>query len=86
MIFRKKKQKPVEEYWKDKLYMEIKSIKEQVELNESQHRLGFIDPVEYKETHDAINERIRQLESKLAFDNMMGNPMDQLEGMFNETD
>jgi len=85
-MFGRKKEKPIERYWEDGLYMEIKSIKEQVELNESQHRLGFIDPVEYKETHDAINERIRQLESKMAFDKMMGNPMESLEGMFNETD
>lgn len=81
MIF-KKKEKPVEQYWNDKVYMEIKSIKEQVELNESQHRFGYLDPLEYKQTHDAIDQRIQQLESKLAFDKMMGNPMDSLEGMF----
>ena len=83
MIF-KKKEKPIEKYWEDGLYMEIKSIKQQVLLNESQHRLGLIDPTEYKKTHDAIDQRIRQLESKMAFDEQMGNPMDSLERLFND--
>ena len=83
MIF-KKKEKPIEKYWEDGLYMEIKSIKQQVLLNESQHRLGLIDPSEYKMTHDAIDQRIRQLESKMAFDEQMGNPMDSLERLFND--
>ena len=81
-MFGRKKQKPIERYWEDGLYMEIKSIKQQVLLNESQHRLGLIDPSEYKKTHDAIDQRIRQLESKMAFDEQMGNPLDALERMF----
>ena len=51
-------------------------------LNESNKTLGKIDNAEYESTKAYIVQRCNEIENNLTFDNMMGNPMDALEGMF----
>lgn len=81
MMF-KKKQKPVERYWEDKDYMEVRTIRDLYELNESQKRLGLVNGGEYELFHQDILRMIQQAESKQSFDEMMGDPMAALERMF----
>ena len=81
MMF-KKKQKPVERYWEDKDYMEVRTIRDLYELNESQKRLGLVNGGEYELFRQDILRMIQQAESKQSFDEMMGDPMAALEGMF----
>lgn len=81
MMF-KKKQKPVERYWEDKDYMEVRTIRDLYELNESQKRLGLVNGGEYELFHKDILRMIQQAESKQCFDEMMGDPMAALDGMF----
>ena len=83
MMFRKK-QKPIERYWEDKDYMEVRTIRDMYELNESQKRLGLVNGGEYEQFRQDILKMIQQVESKNAFDQMMGDPMNALEGMFND--
>lgn len=78
----KKKQKPVERYWEDKDYMEVRTIRDMYELNESQKRLGLMNGGEYELFRQDILRMIQQAESKQSFDEMMGDPMAALEGMF----
>lgn len=51
-------------------------------LNESNKTLGKIGNAEYESTKAYIVQRCNELENTLKFDEMMGNPMDALEGMF----
>lgn len=78
----RKKQKLVERYWEDKDYMEVRTIRDLYELNESQKRLGLVNGGEYELFHQDILRMIQQAESKQSFDEMMGDPMAALEGMF----
>lgn len=79
-MFRKRQQ--IERYWLDKDYMHIRTIRDMHELNESQKRLKLVDNGEYEKTKQDILAEIERTEINLnAFDDMMGNPMEQLDGM-----
>lgn len=65
-----------------KILNEIKTLSLLNSLNESNKTLGKIDNAEYESTKQYIVQRCNELENNMAFDNMMGNPMDALEGMF----
>lgn len=75
MIF-KKKQKPIDRYWENEDYMKIRLLDQRHELNESQKRLKLVDGGEYESTRQDIAKHIQQLESKYAFDEMMGFPLE----------
>lgn len=81
MIF-KKKESQVERYWENEDYMKIRLLDQRHELNESQKRLKLVDGGEYESTRQDINRYLQQLESKYAFDEMMGDPMTAIERMF----
>ena len=83
MMF-KKKESQVERYWENEDYMKIRTLNQINELNESQKRLKMVDGGEYENTRRDIARHLQQLESKYAFDEMMGDPLEKLDGMFNE--
>ena len=72
----RKKQKPVERYWENEDYMKIRILDQRNELNESQRRLKMVDGGEYEITRQEIARYLQQLESKYAFDEMMGDPLE----------
>ena len=65
-----------------KILNEINTLTLLNSLNESNKALGKIDNAEYESTKAYIVQRCNELENTLKFDEMMGNPMDALEGMF----
>jgi len=65
-----------------KVLREINTLTLLHSLNESNKVLGKIDNAEYESTKAYIVQRCNEIENNLTFDNMMGNPMDALEGMF----
>lgn len=65
-----------------KILREINTLSLLNSLNESNKTLGKIDNAEYESTKAYIVQRCNELENTLKFDEMMGNPMDALEGMF----
>ena len=65
-----------------KILNEINTLTLLHSLNESNKILGKIDNAEYESTKAYIVQRCNEIENNLTFDNMMGNPMDALEGMF----
>lgn len=65
-----------------KILNEINTLTLLNSLNESNKTLGKIDNAEYESTKAYIVQRCNEIENNLTFDNMMGNPMDALEGMF----
>lgn len=65
-----------------KILNEINTLTLLNSLNESNKTLGKIDNAEYESTKAYIVQRCNELENTLKFDEMMGNPMDALEGMF----
>ena len=65
-----------------KVLREINTLTLLHSLNESNKVLGKIDNAEYESTKAYILQRCNEIENNLTFDNMMGNPMDALEGMF----
>ena len=89
MIFKKKEIEPpskevmerISEH-DQKILNEINTLTLLNSLNESNKVLGKIDNAEYESTKAYIVQRCNEIENNLTFDNMMGNPMDALEGMF----
>lgn len=65
-----------------KILREINTLNLLNSLNESNKTLGKIGNAEYESTKAYIVQRCNEIENNLTFDNMMGNPMDALEGMF----
>lgn len=65
-----------------KILREINTLTLLNSLNESNKTLRKIDNAEYESTKAYIVQRCNELENTLKFDEMMGNPMDALEGMF----
>ena len=90
MIFKKKEkiEPPSKEVMEkisehdQKILREINTLTLLHSLNESNKVLGKIDNAEYESTKAYIVQRCNEIENNLTFDNMMGNPMDALEGMF----
>ena len=88
MIFKKKIEPPSKEVmeriteYDKKILNEINTLMLLNSLNESNKILGKICNAEYESTKAYILHRCDELENRLAFNNMMGNPMDQLEEMF----
>ena len=88
MIFKKKIEPPSKEVVEritecdKKILNEINTLMLLNSLNESNKILGNICNAEYESTKAYILHRCDELENRLAFNNMMGNPMDQLEEMF----
>lgn len=65
-----------------KILNEINTLTLLNSLNESNKTLGKISNAEYESTKAYIVQRCNEIENNLTFDNMMGNPMDAMEGMF----
>ena len=65
-----------------KILNEINTLMLLNSLNETNKILGKICNAEYESTKAYILHRCDELENRLKFNNMMGNPMDQLEEMF----
>ena len=89
MIFKKKKIEPPSKEVMErisecdkKILNELNTLMLLNSLNESNKILGKIDNAEYESTKAYIIHRCDELENRIAFNNMMGNPMDQLEEMF----
>lgn len=78
----KRKQKP-KSLWESEDALNLHYLQQKNDINEYQRNLKMVDGGEYQATRQDIDRYIRQLESKYAFDEMMGNPLDQIEGMFN---
>lgn len=92
MIFKKKEKieppskevmERISEYDK-KILNEINTLMLLNSLNESNKILGKICNAEYESTKAYIMHRCDELENALKFNNMMGNPMDSLERLFND--
>lgn len=84
-MFKKKKNEVAEEIkslWDDPNAVELHYLQVKADLNESQHIQRVIDNGEYIRTSQDIEKYVRELEIRHGFDEMMGNPMDALEGMF----
>ena len=91
MIFKKKKIEPPSKEVMDrisecdkKILNELNTLMLLNSLNESNKILGKIDNAEYESTKAYIIHRCDELESRIAFNNMMGNPMDSLERLFDD--
>lgn len=85
MIFKKREKKePIEviSETRRKILDEINTLMLLHDLNESNRRLKKIDNGEYESTKEFILHRCDELERSLAFNDMMGNPMEQIERMF----
>lgn len=85
MIFRKKEKKePIETIsnTRREVLKEIDTLAWLHSLNESNRRLKKIDNGEYESTKAFILHRCDELERSLAFNDMMGDPMDAIERMF----
>lgn len=80
-MFKKKKQ-PTPSVWDDQNAIDIHYLKMKADLNESQHKQRVVTNGEYYETSNEIERYLRELEIRHGFDEMMGNPMDAIEGMF----
>lgn len=88
-MFKKKKIEPQSKELMEKISEHDQKILNEINtltllnsLNESNKTLGKIDNAEYESTKAYIVQRCNEIENNLTFDNMMGNPMDALEGMF----
>lgn len=91
MIFKKKKIEPPSKEVMErisecdkKILNELNTLMLLNSLNESNKILGKIDNAEYESTKAYIIHRCDELESRIAFNNMMGNPMDSLERLFDD--
>ena len=91
MIFKKKKIEPPSKEVMERISENDKKILNEINtlmllnsLNESNKILGKICNAEYESTKAYIIHRCDELESRIAFNNMMGNPMDSLERLFDD--
>ena len=85
MIFKKKEKKEPIEVISDtrrQILSEIDTLMWLHNLNESNRRLKKIDNGEYESTKAFILHRCDELERSLAFNDMMGDPLDAIERMF----
>ena len=80
-MFRKKKSEE-KSMWDDPNALDIHYLQMKADINESQHIQKVIDNGEYIRTSQDIEKYVRELEIRHGFDEMMGNPMDAIEGMF----
>ena len=91
MIFKKKKIEPPSKEVMERISENDKKILNEINtlmllnsLNESNKILGKICNAEYESTKAYILHRCDELENRIAFDEQMGNPLDQLERLFND--
>ena len=91
MIFKKKKIEPPSKEVMErisecdkKILNELNTLMLLNSLNESNKILGKIDNAEYESMKSYIIHRCDELENRIAFNNMMGNPMESLERLFND--
>ena len=84
MFKKKKKNEEVEtkSMWDDKNAVDLHYLQMKADINESQHIQKVVDNGEYIRTSQDIEKYVRELEIRHGFDEMMGNPMDAIEGMF----
>lgn len=80
-MFRKKKSEE-KSLWDDPNALDIHYLQMKADINESQHIQKVVDNGEYIRTSQDIEKYVRELEIRHGFDEMMGNPMDAIEGMF----
>lgn len=80
----KKKAEPKPSMWDDQNAIDIHYLQLKADLNESQHKQRVVTNGEYYETGNEIERYLRELENRHGFDEMMGNPMDAIEGMFHD--
>ena len=83
-MFKKKKKEIIqtESVWNDPNAITIHYLQMKADLNETQHNQKVIDNGEYFATSKDIEKYVRELEIRHGFDEMMGNPMEAIEGMF----
>ena len=84
-MFKKKKNEVAEEIkslWDDPNAVELHYLQVKADLNESQHTQKVVDNGEYLRTGEEIEKYIRELEVRQGFDEMMGNPLEKIDGMF----
>ena len=84
-MFKKKKNEVAEEnksLWDDPNAVELHYLQVKADLNESQHTQKVIDNGEYLRTGEEIEKYIHELEVRQGFDEMMGNPLEKIDGMF----
>lgn len=82
MFKKKKKEEENKSLWDDPNALDIHYLQMKADINESQHIQKVVDNGEYIRTSQDIEKYVRELEIRHGFDEMMGNPMDAIEGMF----
>lgn len=80
----KKKAEPKPSIWDDQNAIDIHYLQLKVDLNESQHKQRVVTNGEYYETGNEIERYLKELEIRHGFDEMMGNPLEKIEGMFHD--
>lgn len=83
-MFKKKKKEIIqtESVWNDPNAITIHYLQMKADLNETQHNQKVVDNGEYFATSKDIEKYVRELEIRHGFDEMMGSPMEAIEGMF----
>ena len=84
MFKKKKNEEENKSLWDDPNALDIHYLQMKADLNESQHTQRVIDNGEYFATSKDIEKYIRELEIRHGFDEMMGNPMESIERLFDD--
>ena len=86
MFKKKKKNEEVEtkSMWDDKNAVDLHYLQMKADINESQHIQKVVDNGEYIRTSQDIEKYVRELEIRHGFDEMMGNPMESIERLFDD--
>lgn len=79
-----KKKVKTKSLWESEDALNLHYLQQKNDINEYQRNLKMVDGGEYQATRQDIDRYIRQLENKYAFDEMMGHPMEAIEGMFHD--
>lgn len=80
-MFKKKQTEIKFQEWTEDM-LNLHYLKRKADINEFQHDQKICDNGEYLKTGKDIEDYIKQLEVRHGFDEMMGNPMEAIEGMF----
>lgn len=83
-MFKKKKKSEEKSLWDDPNALDIHYLQMKADINESQHIQKVVDNGEYIRTSQDIEKYIRELEIRHGFDEMMGNPMESIERLFDD--
>ena len=83
-MFKKKKKSEEKSLWDDPNALDIHYLQMKADINESQHIQKVVDNGEYIRTSQDIEKYVRELEIRHGFDEMMGNPMESIERLFDD--